>query len=257
MKKILFLMIASLSFSACGGNKAEINGNSKEQETSQGDSYDKFKLSSQERDLFKNAFNAYIVYDKGNLTDVKVMDKLFSGDDLKIDRDKNIKEVELLSKNILKLLEKNEFEDLFNLLKDNKVKFYLHPANTIDNELSLHNVLVILYSMFYEKEEFLKSSIELGNFSIFHIEAVHNLNGKWSSNYPLILSDVIMLNENLGDIDNMIVNVEKLCKYNEDINNGRNNESYKESLSFLRDLYEETNNKAKVDSCNKILKKLN
>lgn len=249
-------MIASLSFSACGGNKAEINGNSKEQETSQGDSYDKFKLSSQERDLFKNAFNAYIVYDKGNLNDAKVMDKLLSGDDLKIDRDKNIKEVELLSKNILKLLEKNEFENLFNLLKDNKVKFYLHPANTIDNELSLHNVLIILYSMFYEKEEFLKSSIELGNFSIFHIEAVHSLNGKWSSNYPFILSDVIMLNENLGDIDNMIVNVEKLCKYNEDIYKGRNNESYKESLSLLRDLYEKTNNKAKVDSCNIILKKL-
>lgn len=220
-------MIASLSFSACGGNKAEINGNSKEQETSQGDSYDKFKLSSQERDLFKNAFNAYIVYDKGNLNDAKVMDKLLSGDDLKIDRDKNI-----------------------------KVKFYLHPANTIDNELSLHNVLIILYSMFYEKEEFLKSSIELGNFSIFHIEAVHSLNGKWSSNYPFILSDVIMLNENLGDIDNMIVNVEKLCKYNEDIYKGRNNESYKESLSLLRDLYEKTNNKAKVDSCNIILKKL-
>ncbi|MFA6805784.1 MAG: hypothetical protein WCR29_00030 [Bacteroidales bacterium] len=257
MKKILFLIIASVCLSACGNNKTELKDNSTEQKSSQDDSFDKFKLSDEEREMFKNVFNAYIKFDKSDLSSLKRMDKLLFGDEFNLDRDKNIKDVELLSLNALKLLEKDKFQDIYNLLKDNKVKFYVHPANTIDNELSFHNVLIILYSMFYEKEEFLKASIELGNFSILHIEAVHKLNGEWSSNYPLILSDIIMLNENLGDIDNMIVNVEKLCQYNEDINKGRNNEPYRESLKLLRDLFEKTNNKAKVDSCNIILKKLN
>lgn len=224
---------------------------------SQDESFDKYKLFDSERDLVKRAFNAYIEFDTNDLNSVKNIDKVLSDNKNNVNRDEIVKEVKLLSLEALRLLEKDSLKQIMNLLENERDKFYLHPANNIDNELNLHSVSVLLYSIFYEPEDYYRQSLILGNRSLVHIEAVHTLNGQWSKNYPYVLMDIITANMELKNIDIAIINAEKLLKYYKEIGYDINNDSYFNTIKLLKLLYENSNNKEKAASFDKLLNSRN
>lgn len=248
MKKVLLVLFTILCLNACGKQKeANVKTDVSQKEDS--------KLENGKRMLIEQAFNAYITFDTNYLITVKKIDKANNLND--IDRDKIVEEVRLISLEGLKLLKKDSLKQVMDLLDREMEKFYLHPANTVENELSLHSSSIVLYDIFCEKEEFLMKSILLLDHSLTHIEYKHSLTKKWDEKYIVVLTTLTNFYYNLGANEKAISHAERLCKYIEDIGEVNDNEIYYNNLSLLKDLYEESNNKTKADICQRKLDKLN
>src|SRR5574344_2823016 len=165
MKKVLLVLFTVLCLNACGKQtEANVKNDVSQKEDS--------KLENGKRMLIEQAFNAYITFDTNYLINLKKVDK---ANNLDIDRDKIVEEVRLISLEGLRLLKKDSLKQVMDLLDREMEKFYLHPANTVENELSLHSSSIVLYNIFCEKEEFLMKSILLLDHSLTHIEFKHSL----------------------------------------------------------------------------------
>lgn len=249
--KIPILLIAISFLFSCGNN----NKKGDETTVKKEETFEKIKLYDGEKESIINAFKAYIEFDTAGLNSVKNIDKAMQNKD--VDRDEIVREVREISLEAIRLVEMDSLRQLMDLMEKKRDKFYLHPANTVDNELKLFNVSFIFYMEVYDIVEFARKCLILGNITLAHIDILHSLTGKWHYQYVPVLHDFIELSTISGDNDFLIMSAERLCKYFEEIGQVKDNEYYYSNLSLLKGLYEDTNNKEKANICQRKLDKLN
>lgn len=233
-------------------NSIEID---EKQAFNQDELFKRSKLYDDDREFIKNAFKAYIEFDTVDLNSIKNID--IEMQNKNIDRDEIVRDVKLISLEALRLLEIDSLKQLMDLMEKERDKFYLHPANNVENELNLNSVSISLYMIFFEKDEFNRKSLILGNRLLAYIDALHTLNGRWHEKYPTILYASMTLYSELGDKENVTLFAERFCKYCEEIDQVRDNEEYYSTLTLLKGLYEDANNKEKANICQRKLDKLN
>lgn len=249
--KILILFIVISFLFSCKNNDKTKDETTVKQEKP----FDRYKLDDFEREVIINAFTAYTEFDTTDLNSIKNIDKVLKNKN--VNRNEIVREVREISLEAIKLAEMDSLKQLMDLMEKERDKFYLHPANTIDNELKFHNASIILYMVFYDQVEFASKSLSLLKISLNHIDALHTLTGKWPKEYVPLLYDFKELSTLSGDNESLIMSAERFCKYFEDIGQVKDNEDYYSTLSLLKGLYEDSNNSKKADICQRKLDKLN
>ena len=73
------------------------------------------------------------------------------------------------------LIKQNKVTELLRLLEKERLNFYIHPNNLIDNEMKFHKLLTILYNKFYDEEntdQYYAKIITIAEFTKFHIKTL-------------------------------------------------------------------------------------
>ena len=151
----------------------------------------------------------------------------------------------------IELAQQNKGGELLNLLEKERLNFYAHPNNTIDNEIALHQLFIELYAKFYKgKGNVWQKVIPLVEFSKAHILSIQTLQGYIHPYYPRILYNLIDAYLTVDDIEKAITTAKELGDCYQDLDDTPN---YIEVIKLLHDLYGEAGMQAQQDSCLKIL----
>ena len=151
----------------------------------------------------------------------------------------------------IELAQQNKGGELLNLLEKERLNFYAHPNNTIDNEIALHQLFIELYAKFYKGEgNVWQKVIPLVEFSKAHILSIQTLQGYIHPYYPRILYNLIDAYLTVDDIEKAIITAKELGDCYQDLND---TPEYIGIVILLRDLYGKAGMRAQQDSCLKIL----
>ena len=149
----------------------------------------------------------------------------------------------------IELAQQNKGGELLNLLEKERLNFYAHPNNTIDNEIALHQLFIELYAKFYKgKGDVWQKVIPLVEFSKTHILSIQTLQGHIHPYYPRILYNLIDAYLTVDDIEKAIITAKELDNCYQDLNDIPD-----AIVILLRDLYGKAGMRTLQDSCLKIL----
>ena len=149
----------------------------------------------------------------------------------------------------IELAQQNKGGELLNLLEKERLNFYAHPNNTIDNEIALHQLFIELYAKFYKgKGDVWQKVIPLVEFSKTHILSIQTLQGYIHPYYPRILYNLIDAYLTVDDIEKAIITAKELDNCYQDLNDIPD-----AIVILLRDLYGKAGMRTLQDSCLKIL----
>lgn len=151
----------------------------------------------------------------------------------------------------IELAQQNKGGKLLDLLEKERLNFYAHPNNTIDNEIALHQLFIELYAKFYKGEgNVWQKVIPLVEFSKAHILSIQTLQGHIHPYYPKVLYNLIDAYLTVDDIEKAIITAKELGDCYQDLND---TPEYIGIVILLRDLYGKAGMQAQQDSCLKIL----
>ena len=164
----------------------------------------------------------------------------------------NMVHLDSVVKQGIELARFNEVKELLNLLEKERMNFYAHPSNEIDNEIALINLFLMLYSKTEETEQgFYSKLIPLTEFASAHIQMIQAYRGgEIHPYYPEILLDLTKLYSYTSDYEKAIKSAKDLCNCYEELNDTT---KYTTSLAILTELYEYAEMLPQRDSCQKIL----
>ena len=149
----------------------------------------------------------------------------------------------------IELAQQNKGGKLLDLLEKERLNFYAHPNNTIDNEIALHQLFIELYAKFYKgKGDVWQKVIPLVEFSKTHILSIQTLQGYIHPYYPRILYNLIDAYLTVDDIEKAIITAKELDNCYQDLNDIPD-----AIVILLRDLYGKAGMRTLQDSCLKIL----
>ena len=149
----------------------------------------------------------------------------------------------------IELAQQNKGGKLLDLLEKERLNFYAHPNNTIDNEIALHQLFIELYAKFYKgKGDVWQKVIPLVEFSKAHILSIQTLQGYIHPYYPRILYNLIDAYLTVDDIEKAIITAKELDNCYQDLNDIPD-----AIVILLRDLYGKAGMRTLQDSCLKIL----
>lgn len=152
------------------------------------------------------------------------------------------------------LIKQNKVTELLRLLEKERLNFYIHPNNLIDNEMKFHKLLTILYNKFYDEEntdQYYAKIITIAEFTKFHIKTLQLWRGgEIHPYYPETLIRLADLYSYMDNYEKAISNIQELCNCYEQL---KDTTYYIASLCILKDLYDSTGMKIQRDSCEKIL----
>ena len=149
----------------------------------------------------------------------------------------------------IELAHQNKGGKLLDLLEKERLNFYAHPNNTIDNEIALHQLFIELYAKFYKgKGDVWQKVIPLVEFSKTHILSIQTLQGYIHPYYPRILYNLIDAYLTVDDIEKAIITAKELDNCYQDLNDIPD-----AIVILLRDLYGKAGMRTLQDSCLKIL----
>lgn len=152
------------------------------------------------------------------------------------------------------LTKQNKVTELLLLLEKERKNFYIHPNNLIDNEIKFHQLLIILYSKFYDEENtdpYYAKIITVAEFTKLHIQMLQTWRGgEIHPYYPEILINLSELYSYIDNYEKAISNAKELCNCYEQL---KDTAQYVGSLIMLSDLYNSAGMKTQRDSCEKVL----
>lgn len=152
------------------------------------------------------------------------------------------------------LTKQNNVTALLRLLEKERMNFYAHPNNIIDNEIALHELFIALYNKFYEEEhadEYYNKIIALTEFTKHHILMIQEWRGgEIHPYYSGALTNLTEVYSYVEDYEKAIANAKELCNCYEQL---ENKPQYIGALIILSDLYGDAGMEIQRDSCEKIL----
>ena len=152
------------------------------------------------------------------------------------------------------LTKQNKVTELLLLLEKERLNFYLHPNNLIDNEMKFHKLLTILYNKFYDEENpapYYAKIITIAEFTKLHIQMLQLWRGgEIHPYYPETLIGLADLYSYMDNYEKAISNAQEACNCYEQL---KDTAQYVGSLIMLSDLYNFAGMKIQRDSCEKVL----
>lgn len=163
----------------------------------------------------------------------------------------NISHLESVVHYGIELAQQNKGAELLDLLEKEILNFYTNHNNTIDNELTLHQLLIDLYAKFYKgQDDVWQKVIPLVEFTKLHILSIQTLQGHIHPYYPQVLYSLIDAYMSVNDFEKAITTAKELGDCYQKLDN---KPKYIEAIILLHDIYGEAGMQAQQDSCSKIL----
>lgn len=165
--------------------------------------------------------------------------------------DRNIIHIDSVIKASIILVKQNKSSELLTLLKKEKNNIYAHPSNTLDNQMRLTDTFFILYKKCkLNKEEICTKMSALYEDAYLHMQMLEALNGEYYPDHYDLLSTLIVLYESTKMYPKAIAKAKDMCEFIATIEpEGKKSKSYATALQNLGDLYKESGDKVRADSC--------
>ena len=218
-------------------------------------SLDSIKMTEEEQEQTIEILSLYAIpIDSSKLQRIKGNAQAVSKITSKTDFDtsffaENISHLDSVVHYGIELAQQNKGGKLLDLLEKERLNFYAHPNNTIDNEIALHQLFIELYAKFYKgKGDVWQKVIPLVEFSKTHILSIQTLQGYIHPYYPRILYNLIDAYLTVDDIEKAIITAKELDNCYQDLNDIPD-----AIVILLRDLYGKAGMRTLQDSCLKIL----
>ena len=218
-------------------------------------SLDSIKMTEEEQEQTIEILSLYVTpIDSSKLQRIKRNAQVISKITSKTDFDtsffaENISHLDSVVHYGIELAQQNKGGELLNLLEKERLNFYAHPNNTIDNEIALHQLFIELYAKFYKgKGDVWQKVIPLVEFSKTHILSIQTLQGYIHPYYPRILYNLIDAYLTVDNIEKAIITAKELDNCYQDLNDIPD-----AIVILLRDLYGKAGMRTLQDSCLKIL----
>ena len=165
--------------------------------------------------------------------------------------DRNIIHIDSVIKASIILVKQNKSSELLTLLKKEKNNIYAHPSNTLDNQMRLTDTFFILYKKCkLSKEEICTKMAALYEDAYLHMQMLETLNGEYYPDHGEMLSTLIVVYENTKMYSKAIVKAKDMCEFVAATEpEGKKSKSYATALQNIGDLYKESGDKVRADSC--------
>lgn len=169
--------------------------------------------------------------------------------------DRNIAHIDSVIKASIVLIKQNKSKELLILLEKEKKNIYVHPSNTLDNQMRLTDVFFILYNKCnFRKEEVCTKMAILYEDAYLHMQMLEELNGEYYPDHYNLLSSLIVLYESTKMYPKAISRAKEMCEFIATIApNGKRSKLYMSALKELGELYKEAGDNIRADSCYKFV----
>lgn len=208
-----------------------------------------------------DALPLYILVDSNYAKKAKdISDKLIEGIPLSNRENKecynqNIVHIDSVIRASIVLVKQNKSRELLMLLEKEKKNIYVHPSNTLDNQMRLTDVFFILYNKCnFRKEEVCTKMAILYEDAYLHMQMLEELNGEYYPDHYNLLSTLIVLYESTKMYPKAISRAKEMCEFIATIApNGMSSKLYMSALKELGELYKEAGDNIRADSCYKFV----
>ena len=157
-------------------------------------------LTEEDKETCISVFEKYISIEKEVIdANLEIVREMYSSSDVSADETEsivneiveNIQHVNIVLEECIELVKQSEIEQVIEILENERVKIYAHPANNTSTCLQLHIAMAMLYAATVETEqEYLSKFIELFEYNRLIIEVVQANQGRIHPEYEFVLSEL-------------------------------------------------------------------
>ena len=157
-------------------------------------------LTEEDKETCISVFEKYISVEKEVIdANLEIVREMYSSSDVSADETEsivneiveNIQHVNVVLEECIELVKQSEIEQVIEILENERVNIYAHPANNTSTCLQLHIAMAMLYAATVEtEEEYLSKFIELFEYNRLIIEVVQANQGRIHPEYEFVLSEL-------------------------------------------------------------------
>lgn len=157
-------------------------------------------LTEEDKETCISVFEKYLSVEKEVIdANLEIVREMYSSSDVSADETEsivneiveNIQHVNVVLEECIELVKQNEVEQVIEILENERVNIYAHPANNTSTCLQLHIAMAMLYAATVEtEEEYLSKFIELFEYNRLIIEVVQANQGRIHPEYEFVLSEL-------------------------------------------------------------------
>lgn len=157
-------------------------------------------LTEEDKETCISVFEKYISIEKEVIdANLEIVREMYSSSDVSADETEsivneiveNIQHVNVVLEECIELVKQSEIEQVIEILENERVNIYAHPANNTSTCLQLHIAMAMLYAATVETEqEYLSKFIELFEYNRLIIEVVQANQGRIHPEYEFVLSEL-------------------------------------------------------------------
>ena len=157
-------------------------------------------LTEEDKETCISVFEKYISIEKEVIdANLEIVREMYSSSDVSADETEsivneiveNIQHVNIVLEECIELVKQSEIEQVIEILENERVNIYAHPANNTSTCLQLHIAMAMLYAATVETEqEYLSKFIELFEYNRLIIEVVQANQGRIHPEYEFVLSEL-------------------------------------------------------------------
>lgn len=215
MKKLVYLMMALVVMAAgCqtnSGVKTEKKG-------------DGFKITSEDSSAFVEILEDYLKYGKGYADSAaKTAGSIPLGGkpaDPQVEAyyHQNKEHVDSLLRDCILLVKQKEYQRVLHRLDAERVNIYMHPGNTIDNELNMGWMVETLFEQQYKAQEdsFYARVLPWYEFSVLHMEMLQTLGKDVHPEYESTLMVLSLAYQHTNNKEKQLATLRKIMEMEKD-----------------------------------------
>lgn len=157
-------------------------------------------LTEEDKETCISVFEKYLSVEKEVIdANLEIVREMYSSSDVSADETEsivneiveNIQHVNVVLEECIELVKQNKIEQVIEILENERVNIYAHPANNTSTCLQLHIAMAMLYAATVEtEEEYLSKFIELFEYNRLIIEVVQANQGRIHPEYEFVLSEL-------------------------------------------------------------------
>lgn len=157
-------------------------------------------LTEEDKETCISVFEKYLSVEKEVIdANLEIVREMYSSSDVSADETEsivneiveNIQHVNVVLEECIELVKQSEIEQVIEILENERVNIYAHPANNTSTCLQLHIAMAMLYAATVEtEEEYLSKFIELFEYNRLIIEVVQANQGRIHPEYEFVLSEL-------------------------------------------------------------------
>ena len=165
-------------------------------------------LTEEDKETCISVFEKYLSVEKEVIdANLEIVREMYSSSDVSADETEsivneiveNIQHVNVVLEECIELVKQSEIEQVIEILENERVNIYAHPANNTSTCLQLHIAMAMLYAATVEtEEEYLSKFIELFEYNRLIIEVVQANQGRIHPEYEFVLSELYDAYDILG-----------------------------------------------------------
>ena len=157
-------------------------------------------LTEEDKETCISVFEKYLSVEKEVIdANLEIVREMYSSSSVSADETEsivneiveNIQHVNVVLEECIELVKQSEIEQVIEILENERVNIYAHPANNTSTCLQLHIAMAMLYAATVETEqEYLSKFIELFEYNRLIIEVVQANQGRIHPEYEFVLSEL-------------------------------------------------------------------